>query len=48
MISSRPPSPDSAPDLATEPSVLGWSVNKRVLDFLCRTHAEIDIDEYGR
>jgi hypothetical protein len=28
--------------------LLGWHLDRRVLDFLQRTHAELDVDEYGR
>lgn len=27
--------------------LLGWHIDARMLDFLQRTHAELDIDEYG-
>lgn len=27
--------------------LLGWHLDRRALDFLDRTHAELDIDEYG-
>lgn len=28
-------------------NLFGWHVDARVLDFLRRTHAELDVDEYG-
>lgn len=28
-------------------NLFGWHIDARVLDFLRRTHAELDVDEYG-
>ncbi|WP_027343146.1 DUF4279 domain-containing protein [Hamadaea tsunoensis] len=28
-------------------NIFGWHLDARVLDFLRRTHAELDVDEYG-
>ncbi|MEU0414681.1 DUF4279 domain-containing protein [Streptomyces griseorubiginosus] len=34
------------PDTADAPSLLGWHLDRNVLDFLSVTGAELDIDEY--
>ncbi|EDY59712.1 MULTISPECIES: DUF4279 domain-containing protein [Streptomyces] len=34
------------PDAADAPSLLGWHLDRKVLDFLSATGAELDIDEY--
>ncbi|MBL7495083.1 DUF4279 domain-containing protein [Frankia sp. CNm7] len=42
---------DSAVPSDQEPpehrNLFGWHVDARILDFLRRTHAELDVDEYG-
>ncbi|MFI6458154.1 DUF4279 domain-containing protein [Streptosporangium amethystogenes] len=34
-------------EVPTRPRPLGWHLDRRVLDFLQTTRAEIDVDEYG-
>lgn len=34
------------PDAADAPNLLGWHLDRKVLDFLSATGAELDIDEY--
>ena len=33
--------------LSGQHQLLGWHLDRRALDFLQRTHAEVDVDEYG-
>lgn len=41
-------SPDPAFEkLSGQHQLLGWHLDRRVLDFLISTHAELDVDEYG-
>lgn len=34
-------------EVPTRPRPLGWHLDRRVLDFLQTTRAELDVDEYG-
>ncbi|MEV4412321.1 DUF4279 domain-containing protein [Catellatospora sp. NPDC049609] len=38
---------EAAETAAPQRNLLGWHVSARILDFLRRTRAELDVDEYG-
>ena len=38
---------DGAERFAGQHQLLGWHLDPRVVDFLVRTHAELNVDEYG-